>query len=101
MTVSSKSSVPRLVLRDGGFEIWEVEGEFHLIVPSMGTVVCETELEAVNLLLETQGHVHVRGQIQRKGGATGALNKSNGSGTTQGKIQSEIKVVKEEFNVRY
>ena len=59
--------VPNLVLREGGFEIWEMpDGRFHLVIPSMGTVVCETERRARDLMVQTQGHVVVCGKINGK-----------------------------------
>lgn len=72
--------VPRLVLREGGFEIWGMsDGNFLLIVPSMGTVICEKEEHARRLMVETQGHVVVGGEIIVKEVISEAINeKRNG-----------------------
>lgn len=104
MMANSISSSPRLVLRDGGFDIWEVEGKFHVIIPSMGTVVCDGEAQARNLMLHTQGHVVVDGKIRIEGGDSEALKRRNGGSPVevvrrvgQASSNGEIKI-KEETN---
>lgn len=82
--------IPKLVVREGGFEIWAMpDGTFHLIVPSMGTVVCESECRARSLMVQTQGHVVIHGSVNGKEVRIGTIRVGTGN-KNQNKIGGSI-----------